>query len=662
MGFSGWIWIYGRAWHGFRRTSFDCEIMEDNMVLFKKDGSFHKKLICIGMAGIISAAAFSLPADYFEGEDSLFADSYGYSDDVDWYEEDEQSSADDLRVQDLLDALYEKTDSILGSRSYSDSVADRIAEIESMKQEIVSLLEVDSDGEKVRQINERMGDEISERMRRTPRAAEVNPDGSLNARGQERLENDIEMIRKKYEGLLNAGAPDAESVRKAESLRRNVADKIRSLESKEFTENSSQKSGISLKVGKFIGRSGYSSGTRDNAGSEGWPYEISYEIDGKKIVSYTGLLTYSDISGKKIPSVPSIRSTNYEADLEAYENFLDSVEVFNAAFEDGVGFIEAEVSGSVKAGRDPSSYVFTINAISLKNVVTGKTVRSFRYNKSAVTYQAYPEIDVDISGLLNRTDSSEKAFDGSSASDKKRQLRKSEPKNWLENDGLPTKKQDEGNVRTNGSRRYEDLYVPNGSADKKNGSESADGSKSIDSGKTREKKLPKYEDAKNVPASTDLNFSARKSKLQTGRTSYGAILYALPGTLNAYMSGENVTATLGYSLSFGITDHFFMGLNAELGPDLFCYYDGSDILIPEDFGGLVFTGVAGWCWSFGPSFRLSLYGEGGLMFNKGAGGLGVSMEIASPNSNVAFLTSLSTYCTSDLENILKATVGMEVLF
>ena len=76
------------------------------MVLFKKDGSFHKKLICIGMAGIISAAAFSLPADYFEGEDSLFADSYGYSDDVDWYEEDEQSSADDLRVQDLLDALY----------------------------------------------------------------------------------------------------------------------------------------------------------------------------------------------------------------------------------------------------------------------------------------------------------------------------------------------------------------------------------------------------------------------------------------------------------------------------------------------------------------------------------------------------------------------------
>ncbi len=565
--------------------------------------------------------------DYDDYDDYDY-DSYGDSTtDVDGlFLQEEVKTADNARVQKLYDLLTEKTDSILYGRSYDATLAEKIAEIEGVKQEIAALLKSDVSDQRKAMLRKKMQDEINERSSQKPRAAEVNPDGSLNDRGLQRLANDIEKIQEKYSAMETGSGPDAESVRKADSLRKKLSTLVSALEGASFKESSAQGSGISLSVQAFT----------KLRGNEGWPYTVSYRIDGTELFSVSGILSYEELSGKKIPEVPSVRSADYDKAKEEYENFLDSVEVFNAAFEDGLDFVEAVLSLSVKTGRDPSSYRVSVENMSLKNVVNGKNVCSFNYRNNSKIYQSEPAIDVELEKTeptkpvkpvkpsRNQTAWQDKdgPFDDSSVSVKKNvpKVEDDEVLDITEDDRNPPKV--ERQVRT-------DSVV------------------SDDWNQTS--------DPVNV----------QKTKLQKKRDSYSSILYVLPGNFNAYLTEDDVVFTLGYSLTFGVAEHFYLGLNAEVGAGVGALstintYDEFDNF--DNYGKFVLTGIAGWNWSLSPSCRFSVFCEGGFFFDTVGLGTGVSAEIASVSSNVALQTSCGYYYTSDMRSIAKASLGMEILF
>lgn len=616
---------------------------------FIKKGCARKKLVTFGVAMLVSSALFAKPGanrSRFWDEDlqeddetavSVFVtDDYGYNEDG--YNEDdyemgydsttdldglflqkEVKTSDNARVQKLYDSLSEKTVDILYGRSYDASLAEKIAEIEAVKQEIAALLKSDVSDQRRAMLQKKMRDEINERSSQKPRAAEVNPDGSLNDRGLQRLANDIEKIQEKYSSMESGIAPDAESVRKADSLRKKLSALVSALEGASFKESSAQDSGIKLSVQAF---------TRLN-GNEGWPYTVSYSIGGTELFSVTGILSYEELSGKKIPEVPSIRSADYDKAREEYENFLDSVEVFNAAFEDGLDFVEAVLSISVKTGRDPSSYRILVDNMSLKNVVNGKNVCSFNFRNNFRIYQSEPAIDVE----LEATETSQPV--------------------------KPSRNQSE--------RQVEDELFDDSSVSIKKKAPQVEDGEELDISED-DRNPPKVDNSvkSDFPVSDEWSTSnVQKTKLQKKRDSYSSILYVLPGNLNAYLTDNDVVFTLGYSLTFGLAEHFYLGLNAEVGAGvaaLSAVNTYSDFDSFDKYGKFVLSGIAGWNWSLSPSCRFSVFCEGGFFFDTAAMGTGVSAEIASVSSNVALQTSCAYYYTSDMKSIAKASIGMEVLF
>lgn len=620
-----------------------------------------RKLICAGMLAFAASSMFAASfkfgsdSDLYDGTDNELFASYGDYLDQDFEDDSEDEfkgqeevflpakSADDERVERLLDVLSNSVEARLKGRSYADSVADKISGIESLKQQVADLLTVKVDQEQERRIQLKMEAEISERMDRKPRAAEMNPDGSLNERGMLRLENDIERIKEKYEGLSKANAPDAETLRKAEALRDKIAVRMDELDAVRFSESSLQESGVYFYVAPFT----------NSKGVEGWPYTVSYEIDGNEVAVYSGILTYEDISGKKTPSVPSLRDSNYDARLKTYENFLDSVEVFDAAFGTGVDFIEAVISGKVEIAKEPSSYKISVDSLVLKNVATGKTICTYNLKDSAV-YQADPAIDVEVErkGRKNAAPVTEKPYVPERERKQPKQLGESEEKKVKKDSEKQRKQEDVKKKKEEWFPTWDQDSERHEKKELKEDSKKKDENKSVST---------QVSDAVLTPA----------SKLSGKKTTYGSVLYFLPGTLNAYFENDTVHATLGYSFTYGVKDHFFVGFNAEVEPGCaaavtydYCmdgkYYGGSySCDEPMNF---VFTGVAGWNWNWGPAIRMSAFTEAGFMFDKFAAGAGLSMEIASLSSNVALQTSVANYLTSDLTNITKASVGVEILF
>lgn len=578
---------------------------------------------------------FQLPTECFEFEPELTTVP-ALSTDVAvenlFAAQDQQPSVDSANVLRLYNLLNEKTVQARASKNYGQSLASRIKEIETLKQELANLLHNGSSNNNEQMMNQ----EIQERLSRPARAAEKNADGTLNARGQARLANDLNAIREKYNSMGPSMNPDV--LRRSNLLKSQIASKIRSLESAYVLESSIQNSGLELFFEDF----------KVIGGEEGWPYTVVYTIEGNEIFRNTGVLSYKDISGRGIPNVPSFDSPNYADDLKKYENFLDNVEVFNKAFANDVDFVEALVTFQVRQGSTPSSYNIAVGNVSFKNIVTGGLVKTFAGNRSGI-YQSQPQIDVDLT-MASVPDIENVS---TQVSNSNVTIQQEESSNNALNIAVK--------VEVNSNQTQDQVHAnpnPQPVEEKKEPAQNV----------VEEPKKNEQDKQKKYPKNSWWNSNPSPSvsdgaKIAGKKNSLGSILYFLPGTLNTYANETDVGVTVGYSLNFGFTEHLFAGLNLETGffTGTTNYGDYYNDCYDAD-GSLVFTGVFGGNWSVGSWLRMNVYTEAGLLFDDFAAGLGASIEFSSPKSSTAFNIGMTDFVTASGKNIFKSYIGLEILF
>ena len=227
--------------------------------------------------------------------------------------------------------------------------------------------------------------EIQERMLEEQRLAELESDGvTLNSRGQKRLENDIAGIKEKYQKQIESYKKNSVNAQTQKSLLTQINSSLRSLESSTYVQSSISDDNLVLSIGEY-------DGTKDV-----WPYTLVLYLGDVPVVTYTGNLSYSDISGKQIPAVPRYTADSNDPKAVEYKKYLDSVEIFDASFKTEPLFIEAQLAYTVKAKNpsDASSYTVTVNSVLLKNIITEKTINSYNKRESVdFSYSTVSPVD-----------------------------------------------------------------------------------------------------------------------------------------------------------------------------------------------------------------------------------------------------------------------------
>ena len=193
----------------------------------------------------------------------------------------------------------------------------------------------------------------------------------------------------------------------------------------------------------------------------------------------------------------------------------------------------------------------------------------------------------------------------------------------------------------------------------------------------------------------DTECKTKKIELQPNdkMDTYSALLYCLPGTISFYDGNGQSFSTLGYSFTYGFTNHFYGGLNLEAAffredRRLHNNSSGGGAEEPsgeEEDGGMsknyfrvewdssygadfyedspfVLTGVLGFNWNIGRNFRMAAYGEAGLIFNDPVLGSGVSLEYLTPSRNLSISTAYTWYIGCDDEFYNKFSIGIRKLF
>jgi len=551
-------------------------------------------------------------------------------------------------------SITQKKAEIQQARSEIRSAPTYIEDIEYLKGALQEL-QAQSDELSANKYEDDMEAEISSRMSRQARIAELDGDGlSLNANGRKSIENDVEAIRKKYEDLFNEEKTAAEkrSGPKTESIKGKIKELLEVLSISKFEASSMANEGLSLTFGSFSGKTG----------SEGWPYRATFTANGNKVLEYTGLLLYSDISGKSVPSPAKIGDSNYEAKNNEYSTYLDAVDIFDALLKSN-SFIEAVLSYTVTPSSNALEYKFHASSLKFNNVLTEKTFKTLS-KTDTFTYRPQPEIAVE--------------FDAPAPVPEAPQIATPE----LRPDPAPARDlstddteifnpfaQEEKIAQTQPEPKEEEkkpairITIQAGA---KNQEENPSSSQSLgpsirtknpDATKPEEKDKPKKK-ITNVP-----------TVLDGGKSTYAAVLYFLPGTYNFYTRDSKVTMTAGYALDFSILNHFYAGFKIEaaiFGLDTANSkpYDGdSDSIALYDEGNpLVFTGTIGTNFNLSKNARLDIFGEGGLLFGEVCVGAGISLEILNPGTDSGLFIGYTAIATESEKFYNKFSIGFEQTF
>ena len=568
--------------------------------------------------------------------------------------------------------ITQKKAEIQQARSEIRSAPTYIEDIEYLKG---ALQEIQAQSDEL-STNKYEGDmevEISTRMSRQARIAELDGDGlTLNANGRKSIENDVEAIRKKYEDLFNEEktAVAKRSGPKTESIKGKIKELLEVLSISKFEASSMSNEGLTLTFGSFSGKTG----------SEGWPYRATFTANGNKVLEYTGLLLYSEISGKSVPSPAKVGDSNYEAKNNEYSTYLDAVDIFDALLKSN-SFVEAVLSYTVTPSSNALEYKFHASSLKFNNVLTGKTFKTL--NKTdTFTYRPQPEIAVEFAGTVPEKDipapvpvpevpkiaTPELRPDPAPARDI----------SMDDSDIFNPFAQEEKIVETQPVVKEEEKKIVETEPEKKpairitiqagakNQDESSSSSQSLgpsirtknpDATKPEEKSKPKKK-ITNVP-----------SVLDGGKSTYAAVLYFLPGTYNFYSRDGKVTMTAGYALDFSILNHFYAGFKIEtaiLGLDTTKskpYNGESDSIAFFDEGNpLVFTGTVGTNFNLSKNARLDIFGEGGLMFGEICVGAGVSLEILNPSTESGLFIGYTALTTESEKFYNKFSIGFEQTF
>lgn len=557
------------------------------------------------------------------------------------------------------------------ARSEIKSAPSYMEDIEYLKESLKEL-QSKSDGLSPSKYESEMESEISDRMTRQARIAELDGDGlTLNENGRKSVENDIEAIRKKYEDLYNdeMSAELEKSGPKSESLKVKIREFLGILESGKFNASSMACEGLSITFSRFSGKKG----------SEGWPYTISFEIGGKKVLEKNGHLLYTEISGKSVPSPAKIGDSDYEKKSGEYNSYLDAVDIFDALLTSGSSFVEAVLEYTVKPSADAMEYTFKAQSIKLNNVLTGKNIKTLKEDSSFV-YRPQPEINVDLGKTEEKSpapiaDKPEKTVTEPYAdisdyipsymedsdlftppsSEIKEDVAKIEPETVIEPKEEPEKKPSVRITIQAGTKEKETPSKPSEPAGPSIRTKNPDSEREK---KNSESRAKKSEATKKTAA-----------KLDEGKSTYSSVLFFLPGTYNFYSSSSDVTMTAGYEFDFAILDHLYAGLKLEsaifkIDTTNTQPYDGynSPISIVTDFDALVLTGVLGMNYNLTDRLRLDLFAEGGYVLGDFNAGAGIGLEFMNPSTKSGlFLGYTGLFGVSDAYQS-KFTLGFQQSF
>ncbi|MBO7638237.1 MAG: hypothetical protein J6S91_04605 [Treponema sp.] len=589
------------------------------------------------------------------------------------------SEANSRVLNDLNKQTQNKADAIIARNKSRRTPQDLIASIENLKQQYLqqaSGLNNDNDAY-VLEMQEKCEAEIQERMLEEQRLAELESDGvTLNSRGQKRLENDIAGIKEKYQKQIESYKKNSVNAQTQKSLLTQINSSLRSLESSTYVQSSISDDNLVLSIGEY-------DGTKDV-----WPYTLVLYLGDVPVVTYTGNLSYSDISGKQIPAVPRYTADSNDPKAVEYKKYLDSVEIFDASFKTEPLFIEAQLAYTVKAKNpsDASSYTVTVNSVLLKNIITEKTINSYNKRESVdFSYSTVSPVDwtSSVSTLpeapsKNITKPQEKPNKPSFKEDFKQELKEDfqaifnifPPISIVINVPDSKEKEPENNTRVN--------------TDKQEKKEE----------KKEEKKQAPSEKNKNTISQENINNTretARRSEQTDSKKSVSALLYCLPGTVNFYTTpdGEEGAVALGYNMQFSVCPYLFLGLNLEFGlgsSTLFSkntysgggtgYESGSgssggssaknhyycDDFYFDELGFYLITGQIGSYLNLNNNIRFNYFGEAGICSDNFVAGAGCSFEFYSNNLNLGVTAGYTGLLYGDFNFLNKLSFGVEFLF
>ncbi|MBR4004482.1 MAG: hypothetical protein IKI90_01395 [Treponema sp.] len=565
-------------------------------------------------------------------------------------------------LNDLNEQTRSKANSIIAknkNRTFADAL---IEQTETLKQDYLAETANVNDGfdDYVSELQAKCDAEIQARMLEEQRLAELESDGvTLNSRGQKRLENDIAGIKAKYQKLIDDHKKGTANPQKQQNLLAKINSSIKALESTKFVQSSISDENLVLYIGEY-------DGTKD-----AWPYTVTLYLSDQQVAVYAGNLSYSDISGKQIPAVPAYTDNPKDPKLVEYNKYLDSVEIFDAAFRNDPLFIEAQMSYYVKAKNpsDPSSYTVTVNAVLLKNIITEKIINTYNCSdKFDLNYS--PESPVDW------TRPASQAVTYSEAA-----------KDTLENPRQPS-----GNASIRSTLNIFPpisivINIPDTSR-----RESIPKQQTI----PQDKKEVKKETREEAPSRNDNTVStsnientratAKLSEMDEGKKSVSALLYCLPGTINFYstLDGSNSAIALGYNMQFSPCPYLFLGLNLEFG--LFegslasynastgsgsgnsgrsgsknYYFDDAYWNFCED-GFYLITGQLGSYVNLNRNIRFNYFGEAGICSDEFVAGAGCSFEFYSNTLNIGATVGYTGLMFNSTDFMNKVSFGVEFLF
>ena len=571
--------------------------------------------------------------------------------------------------------VIQKKSEIQQKKSEIKSAASYIEDIEFLKGSFQEL-KAQSDGLSSKKYESDMEAEISDRMTRQARIAELDGDGlTLNANGRKSVENDIEAIRVKYDELLRdeKTAAAEKSGPKSESIKAKIKEFLSTLNTSRFEASSMADEGLKLTFGRFSGKTG----------SEGWPYTATFTVSGNKVFEYTGLLLYTEISGKSVPSPAKVGDPDYDAKNETYNKYLDAVDIFDALLREN-SFIEAVLAYTVTPSADSTEYKFTATSLKFNNVLTDKTVKTLRKTESII-YKPQPEIKVDLD--LSTQKSEEKApaattqpsaeviadtgvfnpFEAEPApvEPKPAEIKPAVVPVEVIEPVAPAEPKPEEPAQEEKKPAIRITIV----TDPKTPEKAPEEPHSSNLGPSIRTKNPDAVRAKDEKKKETKQKATKVSWNDDGKTTYSAILYFLPGTINFYNTGNETTMSLGYELDFALLNHLYAGFKFEsnilkVDLDKASYYDGTDesLAISDTEDPLVLTGVLGINYNLTKNTRLSLYGEAGLVMGDICAGAGISLEFLSPSTNSGFFVGYTALAGESEKIYNKFTLGFEQSF
>ena len=277
--------------------------------------------------------------------------------------------------------VEQKISAIHKQQSKNMTAVQKIAIIESEKQLLADNWIVIESGsaESSQKLEDECAEEQEKRRNRPLRKAETAADGSISEMAQKLMDTDLELIRKRYDKLQNQNSENEQKFKEAQKpLENRIASDISNLVKTKYTADTLAEEGLFLRLGDY------------DANKCQWQYTLSYTMNEQVIFSSEGFFAYEEITGKKIPEIPTAKDKKYKEKAERYNEYLDEVEGIDSFFRLNVPYLQAKIDYTVLdlSALSPSVYGVSVSQVQFINIQRGKVFRKEKLEKENIFVSA----------------------------------------------------------------------------------------------------------------------------------------------------------------------------------------------------------------------------------------------------------------------------------